>query len=183
MVTVLIPMAEGFEEIEAIAVIDVLRRGDINVMVYGVGQTEVKGAHGVVIKCDGLVESVSADMIDMIVLPGGGGGTHILATDAKVQSLLQAMDAKGKAIGAICAAPLALKAAGVLKENYTCYPGTDKKIAAGRFHPDQSVVEDGNVMTSRGPGTAVCFGLAIVRKLQGDAVYRKVKSALLADCC
>lgn len=94
------------------------------------------------------------------------------------------MDKKGKNIGAICAAPLALHKAGVLKHNYTCYPSMEEQIKEEGYMGDKAmVVEDGNVMTSRGPGTAICFALQIVKKLKGEEKYLSVKNSLLADFC
>lgn len=183
MANILIPIAKGFEEIEAIAVIDVLRRAGFNVLVHGVGAREIEGGHGIVLKCDDILGRISADELDMIVLPGGWGGTNILATDETVQSLLKEMDQKGKEIGAICAAPYALNQAGVLKGIYTCYPSVEEKINQPGYHPELHVVEDGNVMTSRGPGTAICFGLAIVKKLKGEQAYESLKAGLLAEYC
>jgi len=182
---VLVPLAEGFEEIEAVAVIDVLRRGGITVLVRSLETaTEVEGAHGLVVKAEAALGALGADDIDMIVLPGGGGGTKRLAEHAGVQALLKAMDAKGKPIGAICAAPIALHAAGVLKQNYTAYPGVEEDIRTEGFWGDKrAVVEDANVMTSRGPGTAICFGLEIVKKLAGESTYESVKRGLLATYC
>ena len=120
----------------------------------------------------------------MIVLPGGWGGTHALADDENVQKLLQDMDAKGKNIGAICAAPFALNKAGVLKQNYTCYPSVEEEIRQEGYQGDSAmVVEDANVMTSRGPATAICFALSIVKKLQGEERYNMLKSGLLATYC
>lgn len=182
---VLVPIAEGFEEIEAVSIIDVLRRAGIEVLVRSLDNTlEVKGANGITLKADGALEGLDADAIDMIVLPGGWGGTDRLAEDQNVQSLLKAMDAKGKAIGAICAAPFALNAAGVLKEKFTCYPSVEEQIRSEGYMADaQQVVEDQNVMTSRGPGTAICFGLEIVKKLVGDDTYNALKEGLLATYC
>jgi len=182
---VLVPLAEGFEEIEAVAVIDVLRRGGIDVWVRSLDeQLEVVGAHGLTVKAEAPLGNISEAEIDMIVLPGGGGGTKRLTEHAGVQALLRAMDAKGKPIGAICAAPIALNAAGVLKHNYTAYPGVEEEIRTEGFLGDQcQVAEDANVMTSRGPGTAICFGLEIVKKLAGEEVYENVKRGLLASYC
>jgi len=183
MATVMIPLAEGFEEIEAVALIDVIRRGGIDVVVAAVGnELLVRGAHGVIVRCDAEAESVTADEIDMIVLPGGWGGTKALAQDAHIQELLREMDAKGKRIGAICAAPYALEKAGVLKERYTCYPDVVREIREAGYEGDRAVVTDGNVMTSRGPGTAICFALEIVGTLAGDATRKKVQTGLLATC-
>jgi len=185
MPKVLVAIAKGFEEIEAICIIDVLRRGGIEVIMGSLDTTlSIQGAHGVIIQADRPIKGLSADDLDMIVLPGGWSGTKALASDATVQALLKEMDAKGKNIGAICAAPYALNAAGVLKEGYTCYPGIEKEIDLAGFEGDKhAVVESANVMTSRGPGTAICFGLAIVKKLVGKAEYVKVKDGLLAGYC
>ncbi len=185
MPKVLIPIAKGFEEIEAVSLIDVMRRAGIEVLVASLNEdADVEGANGITIKTDLHVSTISVDDIDMIVLPGGWDGTYALADDVHVQNLLKAMDAKGKNIGAICAAPYALHTAGVLKPNFTCYPSTEDKIRLDGFQGDkQQVVYDANVMTSRGPGTSICFGLAIVRKLMGEEKYNALKEGLIASYC
>ncbi|MFY9142607.1 DJ-1 family glyoxalase III [Sulfuricurvum sp.] len=185
MLKILVPIATGFEEIEAINMIDVLRRAGINVIMGSLDENNlVKGAHGITIQTDRPIKGLTADELDMILLPGGGGGTKALASDPAVQALLKEMDAKGKNIGAICAAPYALYTAGVLKEGYTCYPGVENDIPVAGFSGDKhAVIVSGNVMTSRGPGTAICFGLAIVKKLLGQSAYEKLRAGLLADYC
>jgi 4-methyl-5(b-hydroxyethyl)-thiazole monophosphate biosynthesis len=184
MATVLVPMANGFEEIEAVSLIDVLRRGGIEVIVASISDSlEVKGANGITLKADRLINNISADELDMIVLPGGWDGTYALADDAKVQQLLKDMDQKNKLVGAICAAPFALNKAGVLKNNYTCYPSVEEQIGKDGYMATSQVVEDGNVLTSRGPGTALCFGLKIVKKLAGEDTYNALKQGLLASYC
>jgi len=184
MITILIPIATGFEEIEAVSLIDVLRRAEIKVIVASVnGQEEVQGANGIVLKADQPLEGISSEDIDMILLPGGWGGTDILAVDEKVQELLKDMNSKNKTIGAICAAPYALHTAGVLKENFTCYPSAEEKIRLGGYKPEQKVVEDGNVITSRGPGTAICLGLYLVKKFVGKEMYEGLRAGLLAEYC
>jgi 4-methyl-5(b-hydroxyethyl)-thiazole monophosphate biosynthesis len=182
---VLVPLAKGFEEIEAVSIIDVLRRAEIDVVVAALSdEMLVQGANGITIKVDAKVADFSADELDMVVLPGGWDGTHALADDANVQKLLQDMDAKGKNIGAICAAPFALSKAGVLKENYTCYPSVEEQIREEGYQGDKSmVVEDANVMTSRGPATALCFALEIVKKLEGEEKYNTLREGLLATYC
>lgn len=184
-VKVLVPLAGGFEEIEAVNIIDVLRRAEIEVLVASLdNESLIKGAHSLVIQTDFKVHDINTDEIDMIVLPGGWGGTKALAEDANVQRILKEMDAKGKNIGAICAAPFALNKAGVLKHNYTCYPSVEDEIRKEGFMGDKAmVVEDENVMTSRGPATAICFALKIVKKLKGEDMYLKVRAALLAEYC
>lgn len=185
MPKVLVPLAKGFEEIEAVAMVDIMRRGGIEVMLLALDDTmDVVGANGITVKAEGSIVGVSADDIDMIALPGGWGGTYALADDVNVQALLQAMDAKGKNIGAICAAPFALKKAGVLKETYTCYPSVEDEIKQDGYQGDKSqVVQTENVMTSRGPGTAICFGLAIVKRLMGEENYNAVREGTLSLHC
>jgi len=183
MAKVCVPLAEGFEEIEAISLIDVMRRGGIEVIVAGVDKELVAGANGITVKADTDIKEVKADDLDMVVLPGGWGGTHILAENETVQQLLREMKEKEKIVGAICAAPFALKQAGVLNDRYTCYPSVEEQIGTDGYTDKEKVVIDGNVMTSRGPGTAICFGLAIVRKLIGEDVYEQLKGGLLADYC
>ena len=182
---VLVPLAKGFEEIEAVSIIDVLRRAEIEVLIGSLDATMlVKGANGITIEADVEVKNISADSLDMIVLPGGWDGTHALADDANVQKLLREMDAKGKNIGAICAAPFALNKAGVLKERYTCYPSVEAEIDKEGYMGDKMmVVEDVNIMTSRGPATALCFALSIVKKLKGEEQFAALKKGLLANYC
>ncbi|MGE4418602.1 MAG: DJ-1 family glyoxalase III [Sulfurimonas sp.] len=184
MSRVLVPLANGFEEIEAINIIDVLRRGGIEVLVASLDAAmTVQGAHNVRVLADMTIDDVDVKTLDMIVLPGGWGGTVALRDDVNIQRILKEMDKEGKNIGAICAAPLALHTAGVLKHNYTCYPSMEEQIREDGFSDKEMVVQDANVMTSRGPATAICFGLQIVKKLKGTQKYSEVKSALLATYC
>ena len=183
MAVVLVPLAKGFEEIEAISIVDVVKRAGIEVIIGSVnGALEVVGAHGITIKADKSIKDISADALDMIVLPGGWGGTKILAEDEKVQFLIKEMDAKGKHIGAICAAPFALDKAGVLKEKFTCYPSVEEEIKNSGYDATKKVISDKNILTSRGPATAICFGLEIVGILAGEEIKQNVKEGLLADC-
>jgi len=185
MSKVLVPLANGFEEIEAVSIIDVLRRAEIEVVVAALDSNKlVTGANGIKIEADTSVPNVETESLDMVVLPGGWGGTHALADDPNIQRILKEMDAKGKEIGAICAAPFALNKAGVLKEKYTCYPSVENDINKPGYMGDAAmVVEDENVMTSRGPGTALCFALSIVKKLKGEETYNALKEGLLATYC
>ena len=185
MSRVLVPIAKGFEEIEAVTIIDVLRRAEIEVLVASLDENSlVKGANFITLKADYVVKNITSDEIDMVVLPGGWVGTHGLADDKNVQRLLREMDAKGKQIGAICAAPYALARAGVLKSEFTCYPSVEEEIKEEGYVGDGSmVVTSQNVMTSRGPATAICFALAIVKKLKGQEMYESIRSGLLATYC
>ena len=187
MASVLLPLAEGFEELEAVALIDVMRRGGIEVRVAYINDSlghgkVVIGANGIGVKADTAIKNVISDDFDMMVLPGGWDGTYALAENARVMELVQEFKAK-KIIGAMCAAPFVLKKAGVLGDNYTCYPGAKDEIDHPGYRDDLKVVEDGNVLTSQGPGTAVCFGLAIVKKLVGEESMQVVKDGMLLDYC
>ncbi len=187
MANVLILLAEGFEEIEAVSLIDIMRRGGIEVTsAYLDGEFEsdlVVGANGITLQADTSIKNVIVDDFDMILLPGGWGGTNHLAENEKTQTLLKEFKASDKLVGAICAGPYALHVAGVLNHNYTCYPSVEEQIRLDGYRDNQKVVKDGKVMTSRGPATALCFGLAIVRELVGEESYQAVKEGTLADFC
>ncbi len=145
------------------------------------GEELVLGANGIVIKGDKSIDDVVPEDFDMVVLPGGWGGTYILAEDERVQSILKDFKDKDKVVGAMGAAPYALKKAGVLGDSYTCYPAAKDEINHDGYREDKQVVVDGNIITSRGPGTALCFGLAIVKRLVGDEVYQAVKEGMLLE--
>ena len=182
MTQILVPLANGFEEIEAISIIDILRRGGLNVIVAGVDDKTAMGAHNIPIVTDCLIDEVDINELDMIVLPGGWGGTQILAENPSVQSMLKQMQQDDKHIGAICAAPYALDAAGVLSDNYTCYPSIENKIRLEGYNNDQHTIIDGKIMTSQGVGTAICFALEIIKTLQGNDKYQQIKQEILAEC-
>jgi len=179
MSKVLLPLATGFEEIEAVTIVDILRRADIDVVIAGLGKKQVVGAHGIKIQSDGHVEDMSSSDFDMIVLPGGLPGAVNLQNDVTVQKLLKDFDSQNKYIGAICAAPIALQSAGVLKDDYTCYPSFEQNIREEGYKSDKDVVMDKNVITSRGPATAMKFALSIVAKLCGDTKSEEIKNQLL----
>lgn len=187
MASVLLPLAEGFEEVEAVGLIDVMRRGGIDVRVAYIDDTlghgrVVTGANGIGVKADTSIEDIISDDFDMMVLPGGWDGTYALANDTRVIDLVQEFKSK-KIIGAMCAAPYVLKKAGVLGDNYTCYPGAKEEIDHPGYREDMKVVSDGNVITSQGPGTALCFGLAIVERLVGEESMQTVKDGMLLGYC
>ncbi len=185
MAKVLVPLADGFEEIEAMAIIDVLNRAGNDVVVAGLFDNEVEGANsGLKVLVHDLLKDVNPDDFDIMVLPGGLPGAEHLAKSELVQEYIKRMNEKGKMVGAICAAPWALKEAGVLEgKKHTNYPGFEEKTGTEGYIPDQKVVIDGNVVTSRGPGTAICFALELVRLLNGEETYKQLKEGLLADYC
>lgn len=180
MAKILVPLATGFEEIEAVTIIDVLRRAGNSVTTCSLQDTlEVAGAHFITIQANKTLKNVLDEAFDMIVLPGGGLGTQNLASNQLVQKLLKKFKKEDKLIGAICAAPYALHTAGVLNENYTCYPSFEKKIHETGYHSNEDVVIDQNVITSRGPATAMIFALKLVEILNGKPNAEQLKQDML----
>jgi len=176
---VIVPLAEGFEEIEALTIVDILRRANVAVTMAALESLQVKGAHGIVVVADAHLKDLNANDFDMIALPGGLPGATNLAADTTTQALLKDFDLKCKAIAAICAAPYALKTAGVLKKNYTCYPGFQAKIDAEGYNANDKVIQDGNVTTSQGPSTAMLFALSLVEQLCSKEVKENLAKDLL----
>lgn len=179
MAKIIVPIANGFEEIEAISIIDICRRANIEVTIAGVENIKVIGAHNIKIDADCKIEDINSNDFDMIVLPGGLPNAFTLAEDKNVQNLLKEFKSKDKKIGAICAAPFALHKADVLNENFTCYPGFEQKIRTNGYQNEDVVIDD-NILTSKGPATATKFALEIVKTLTSKGIYDSVKSGLLA---
>lgn len=179
MPKVAVILADGFEEVEAMAIIDILRRAGIETVVAGLHDGHMLSARKVKVIPDAGIDTITADAFDMIVLPGGQPGADNLNADSRVQRLVKEFAQKGKLTAAICAAPIVLASAGVLKgKKATSYPAYQDRLA-GADYQEQTVVTDGNVLTSRGPGTALMFGLALVEKLVGKEQADKIKSAML----
>lgn len=181
MARVLIPLADGCEELEAVTLIDLLRRAGFEVVVAGLQSRGAQGAHGIGIAADTTLDAVAAEDFDLVVLPGGEPGATALRDDARVAALLERQAAAGRWVGAICAAPKALAAAGLLDgKKATSYPGyLDTHPAKGMRFVEQPVVIDGKVVTSRGPGTAMEFALVLIEQLAGRAARDKVEKPLL----
>ncbi len=178
MKRVLVPLAEGFEELEAVTIIDILRRAGIEVVIASLAGSPVAGSHGIRIAADTPLAALAEQDFDMIALPGGMPGAMHLRNDARIAGLLRRHRAGGRPVAAICAAPMVLEAAGVLDgRRATSYPGflEDAKHTAVT---GEAVVTDDGVITSRGPGTALDFALALVAELAGPAVRGEVESRL-----
>ena len=177
----LVLLAEGFEEIEAVTVIDILRRAGIDVTACGLVGKEVIGAHGLKVVPDSTLDGFNQE-IDAIVLPGGMPGAENLAKSDAVKRLIKKMDAEKKLIAAICASPaLVLAPAGVLDEKRaTCYPGMEENFSRKTNFSEDKVVVDGNIITSRAPATALIFSLAIAERLAGKKVSERLKKNILA---
>lgn len=173
-------MADGCEEIEGLTVVDVVRRAKMEIKMISItGKREVTSSHGVTFLADALASEVNYDELDGIVLPGGMPGTLNLGADATVNEVIHKFAAEGKLVAAICAAPSVLGAAGILEgKRATCHPGFEEKLTRAQTSED-SVVVDGNIITSRGMGTAIPFALEIVRYYADDAAVEQVKTGLV----
>ncbi|MCG6968039.1 MAG: DJ-1/PfpI family protein [Chromatiaceae bacterium] len=181
MARVLVPLANGCEELEAVTIIDLLRRAGIEVVTAGLGEGPVTASRGVVLIPDRPLDDVLNDEFDMIVLPGGQPGADHLDADPRIHALLQRMAELNKYTAAICAAPKVLLNAGVLDgHKATAYPGViDGRLAATSVLLTDAVVCDGKVVTSRGPGTAMDFALTLIEQLLGADKRQEVEKPLL----
>jgi 4-methyl-5(b-hydroxyethyl)-thiazole monophosphate biosynthesis len=178
---VLLLVADGFEEIEAVTLIDVLRRADLDVMVASPDGAAVNGAHAIRMATERRFADVKAADHDALVLPGGANNARTLATHAEAQRLIKEARALDLVVGAICAAPLALKAAGVIQgAQITSFPGMERDFAGEKYRQER-VVKDGRLITSRGPGTALEFALALVAELCGAAKAAAVAGPMVVD--
>jgi DJ-1 family protein len=179
MPKVLIPLADGFEEIESLAVVDVLRRADIDVVLAGLRSGQVVSARKINVIPDESIETLKAVDFDMIILPGGQPGTTNLNADKRIKRLLKEFNAADKLIGAICAATTVLAEAGVIKgKRVTTYPSYSDKLDDAHYE-NKAVVADGNIITSQGPGTAIDFALAVVSRLSGRHTAEAISKDLL----
>lgn len=179
MSKVLVPLADGCEDIEAVTVVDILRRAGVEVVAAGLTGKPVKCSRGTVIMADAALDAVSGEAFDMIVLPGGMPGAEHLKNDRRILDLLKSMAQSGKYVAAICAAPIALHAAGLLEgKTATSFPGYLDQLPGSHTYSTQPVVIDGNLITSRGPGTAMDFALALVDLLCGPGQRNKVEAGL-----
>lgn len=179
MASACVLLANGFEEIEAVTIVDVLRRARIELRTLGVGGVMVRGAHGITILADRPLASVATWDWDALILPGGMPAAAILRDDRGTQLMIRRQHRLGRLLAAICAGPVALAQAGVLEgRKATCYPGYQDQLD-GALYVEQDVVDAGQVITSRGPGTALAFSLALVARLEGEPAARQIEEQLL----
>ena len=181
MPNVLVPLAEGFEEIEAITIVDILRRAGFDVVTASLGGKSVTAAHGVSIMADRTLDEALRDDYDMVVLPGGQPGTDNLDNDPRIHKVLKKMAGSGKFVGAICAAPKVLANAKLLEgKRATSYPGIlDKMNLPTTTCTGAAVEKDGKILTSRGPGTAMDFALAIIEALDSPQKRKTIENSLV----
>ncbi len=177
--SVLIPLAEGFEELEAITIIDLLRRAEISVVVAGLVDGPIRASRKTVHIADMTLDQALEQSYDMVVLPGGLPGADHLNADPRIRRLIQQMAVEEKYTAAICAAPKVLVDAGILSgKEATGYPGVLQPSDAIVVE-DADVVVDGKVVTSRGPGTAMDFALELIELLLGEEQRRQVEDPLV----
>jgi 4-methyl-5(b-hydroxyethyl)-thiazole monophosphate biosynthesis len=177
---VLVPLADGFEELEAVTLVDTLRRAELEVTMASVGALEVRGSRGVRVLADALWADLDPAAFDAIVLPGGLEGTLTLAEHPGVLAALEAQAGRGGEVAALCAAPLVLDAAGLLEGRaMTCHPSVRERLKGAQAR-DERVVGDGALVTSQGPGTSLEFALALVARWRGPEVAEALAQAMVA---
>lgn len=180
MAKVCVFLAEGFEEVEGLTVVDLLRRAGEEVIMVSIGASlEVSGSHGIKVMADKLFEEVNYENVDMLVLPGGMPGTLHLGEHEGLTKLLVQFDKEKKKVAAICAAPGVLGANKILEgRKATCYPGCEEKLK-GAILSEEAVVRDKNVTTSRGVGTAIAFALELISQLEGEVKAHQIKKSIV----
>jgi protein deglycase len=179
---VAVHLAEGFEEIEAVSIIDVLRRAQIDTIVVSVsGNEEVTGSHGITITADTLIEDLDYDDVGMIILPGGMPGAMNLKKHEKLGEQILRFDQEGKYLGAICAAPIVLGSLGVLNnKRATCYPGFEDQLAGAHITGAAVEITD-HIITGKGAGVAIQFALKVVEMLQGKELADELADKMIAE--
>lgn len=178
MKTVLVLFADGSEELEAVTIVNILRRAGIIVTLAGLSAGPLRGSRGVLLMPDTTLDEVLHNDFDMIVLPGGQPGTNNLKADPRVLKLLQRIAQQGNYVAAICAAPSVLAIAGLLDgKQATSFPGALVPFPKVK-QQNAAIVEDGKLITSRGPGTAMDFALTLVERLAGTAKRQEVEAGL-----
>jgi protein deglycase len=179
MKRICIPLADGFEEIEAVTLMDVFRRAGFNVMSCGVSGIQIRGSHDITVDADITLDAALEKAWNLVVLPGGMPGATNLRDDARIGKLLEKVSASGGYVGAICAAPIALAHFGFLAgKKATSYPSFAGQMKGAEYR-EERVVFDGRILTSRGPGTAMEFALAITELLAGRAKADELRKQML----
>ena len=180
--TALVILAEGFEEVEGIAPIDALRRAGVRVTIAGLMDRQVKGSRHIGIQTDILLKDF-AEMPDAVILPGGAQGSTNLARSGEVANLVKKMNAAGKIVAAICAAPaVVLAPLGILDgKKATCFPGCESDFSGKTVYSRDRVVVDGNIITSQGPGTALEFAIEIIKQLVDKKTADNIRDKMLVQ--
>lgn len=173
-------LGNGFEELETVAPVDILRRGGVEVKIAGIGGLSAVGANGITVAADMAVEDVALAEGDMLVLPGGlGGMQEIEGSETAMKLVRQAAADESMWLCAICASPTIFGRAGILQgKKAVCYPGLEGKLTGAQPQMDQHFVVDGKLITGRAPGAAVPFGFALLTALKGDEVANQVRAEM-----
>ena len=172
-------LADGFEEIEALTPVDMLRRAGLEVLTVGISSKIAVGAHGISVICDKLPEEIDLEKISTVILPGGMPGSLNLDASPFTDAVLESVSTRGGRIAAICAAPLVLGRRGLLRgKRATCYPGFESELA-GATVTDESVVTDGNITTARGMGVALEFSKELISLLVAKEKAEELSSAIM----
>jgi 4-methyl-5(b-hydroxyethyl)-thiazole monophosphate biosynthesis len=178
MAKALVIMADGFEEIELTSIVDILRRGGVTVMIAGLDERLKTGSRGIKIMPDAALDSIK-ELYDIIILPGGSPGYVNLGNDKRVLDLLNKYYHEGQIVAAICAAPSVLAKAGILAgRNATVFTGMETELKNAKY-VDKPVVEDGNIITSQGPGTAMEFALTLLKRLTNEKKAEEIRKKLI----
>ncbi len=182
MTRIAVHLADGFEEIEAISIIDVLRRANLEVIVVSITKKlEVIGSHKITVIADALIEDIDFNSVDMIVLPGGMPGAKNLNSHENLKSHILQFNKEGKPLGAICAAPLVFGQLGILRgKNATCYPGYEKYLEGAEIS-DSSTEVAGNIVTGKGAGVAIQFTLKIVEIIKGAEAANELAKKMIVQ--
>lgn len=173
-------LGTGFEETEAIAPLDLLRRAGIEVMTVGINGKIVYGGHGIGIEADITLEQMDLTALEMIVLPGGLGGVASISASQEALDAIRFAYENNKYTAAICAGPTILAQLGITDgKNATCYPGCEGQMGSANMLPGKAAVRDGNVITGTSAGCAIPFGLALIAALKGDEVAAKIEKQII----
>lgn len=173
-------LGTGFEEMEAIAPIDLMRRAGISVLTVGVTGKTVYGSHNIGVEADILPEEIDLTNLEMVVLPGGLGGVASARASKAALDVLRFAWENGKFVAAICAGPTVLADLGITNgKQYTCYPGCEKEMDASGLQPGAAFVRDGNLITGTSAGCAIPFGLALVEALKGKEAAETIKKQIV----
>lgn len=174
-------MANGFEEIEAITVVDILKRAGIDIMMVSISnELYVKGGQGIEIKCDLLIDNIDVNSGECFIIPGGMEGVENLKINKNLKEILLQANNDEKIIAAICAGPIVINTFGLLKDKHiTCYPGIEDELDNIKVVNNKKVVKDKNIITSKGPGTSNNFALEIVKNIKGKEIANKLNEEML----
>jgi 4-methyl-5(b-hydroxyethyl)-thiazole monophosphate biosynthesis len=177
---ILVPLADGFEEIEAVTVIDVLRRADLDVTVAALGNLQVRGAHQMTIEADVILADLDLSVFGAVCLPGGMEGTLTMMEDERLLGFVRDLHERGSLVSAICAAPMVLARAGIeAGQQVTSHPAVRERLGEAEVCSEPRVVRSGALITSQGPGTSMEFALALVEEICGAAKAEELAAAMV----